>query len=160
MNEMTGAERKALIDDIMEKHRAGIETLGNCVRRLRLEVTGFDQETFAAMCGLSTRALYQLESDKGNPTLKTVDGVLRKFGLQMGIVAAQPKRKSTVRFVSGKVLAEAEAAAHAYQAMDSVMTKTRPDLAPKRGTKPQSAKQGNRKKELSHRSAHGKNPPV
>lgn len=146
MNEMTGAERKALINDIMAKHGAGIETLGTCVRRLRLEVTGFDQETFAAMCGLSTRALYQLESDKGNPTLKTVDGVLRKFGLQMGIVAAQPKRKSTIRFAYTKELAEASA--HAYQAIDSVMTKSQADLAPKRGTKPQPAKQNDRKNKL------------
>ena len=143
MNEMTGAERKTLIDDIMAKHGAGIETLGTCVRRLRLEVTGFDQETFAAMCGLSTRALYQLESDKGNPTLKTVDGVLRKFGLQMGIVAAQPKRKSTARFVDAKGLAEASA--HGHQVIDSVMTKAQADLAPKRGTKPPSAKRSHSK---------------
>lgn len=144
MNEMTGAERKALIDDIMAKHGAGVETLGTCVRRLRLEVTGFDQETFAAMCGLSTRALYQLESDKGNPTLKTIDGVLRKFGLQMGIVAAQPKRKSTARFVYAK--GQAEASAHAHQVMDSVVTKTATDLAPKRGSKPLSARLSDRKK--------------
>lgn len=142
MNEMTGAERKALIDDIMAKHGAGVETLGTCVRRLRLEVTGFDQETFAAMCGLSTRALYQLESDKGNPTLKTIDGVLRKFGLQMGIVAAQPKRKSTARFVYAK----GQASAHAHQVMDSVVTKAATDLAPKRGSKPLSARLIDRKK--------------
>ncbi|MGG2396711.1 helix-turn-helix domain-containing protein [Pseudomonas sp. SH1-B] len=146
MNEMTGAERKALIDDIMAKHGAGLETLGTCVRRLRLEVTGFDQETFAAMCDLSTRALYQLESDKGNPTLKTIDGVLRKFGLQMGIVAAQSKRKSTVRSVHAKGLVEASV--HGYQATDSVVTKVRTEPAPKRGSKPQSSRRGDRKKEL------------
>ncbi len=64
------------------------------IRRLRLEVTGFDQQTFAQMCGMSTRALYQLETDKGNPTLSTVDSILRKFGLRMGLMAAMPSSSS------------------------------------------------------------------
>lgn len=88
MNKMTGEQRKQLIDDIMAQHASGIESLGTAIRRLRLEVTGFDQETFAAMCSMSTRALYLLESDKGNPTLGTVDSILRKFGLRLGLMSA------------------------------------------------------------------------
>ncbi|MEH6499036.1 MAG: helix-turn-helix transcriptional regulator [Pseudoalteromonas distincta] len=88
MKAMTGEQRKQLIDEIMALQSGGELTLGMAVRRLRLEITGFDQATFAQMCGMSTRALYQLETDKGNPTLSTIDSILRKFGLRMGIMAA------------------------------------------------------------------------
>ncbi|SDT89139.1 helix-turn-helix domain-containing protein [Halopseudomonas salegens] len=100
MNTMTGEQRKQLIDEIIQMHTDGEITLGMAIRRLRLEVTGFDQETFAEMCGMSTRALYQLETDKGNPTLSTVDSILRKFGLRMGLMAALPANRS--RVITGK----------------------------------------------------------
>lgn len=96
MKTMTGVERKQLIEEIMRLHAEGESTLGMAIRRLRLEVTGLDQETFAQMCGMSTRALYQLETDKGNPTLNTVDSILRKFGLRMGLMAALPASKRRV----------------------------------------------------------------
>ncbi|HZX18288.1 MAG TPA: helix-turn-helix transcriptional regulator [Pseudomonas sp.] len=98
MKTMSGELRKQLIDEIIQLHTEGELTLGMAIRRLRLEVTGFDQETFAHMCGMSTRALYQLETDKGNPTLSTVDSILRKFGLRMGLMTAiaPSKRPSLV----------------------------------------------------------------
>ena len=88
MKTMSGEQRKQLIEAITQLHTDGELTLGMAIRRLRLEVTGFDQETFAHMCGMSTRALYQLETNKGNPTLSTVDSILRKFGLRMGLMTA------------------------------------------------------------------------
>ncbi|AOE84037.1 helix-turn-helix domain-containing protein [Pseudomonas sp. TCU-HL1] len=88
MKAITNEERKRLIDDIMTRHAMGEETLGTAIRRLRLEVTGLDQDTFAAMCTLSTKALYQIEKDKSNPTINTIDGILRKFGLRLGLAMA------------------------------------------------------------------------
>ena len=98
MNNMTGEQRKQLIEDIMAQHAGGRETLGTAIRRLRLEVTGLDQESFAAMCDMSTRALYLVETDKGNPTLSTVDSILRKFGLRLGLMSlsAPQSMKPTV----------------------------------------------------------------
>lgn len=87
MKSITHEQRKALIDDIKMQHEKGSETLGISIRRLRLEVTGFDQKTFATMCNMSTKALYQIETDKGNPTLSTIDSILRKFGLRLGLAS-------------------------------------------------------------------------
>lgn len=87
MSTATPEKRRKLIDDIMQQHAMGNETLGTAIRRLRLEVTGFDQDTFAAMCNLSTKALYQIEKDKGNPTLGTLESILRKFGLRLGLMS-------------------------------------------------------------------------
>ncbi|WP_374437982.1 helix-turn-helix domain-containing protein [Pseudomonas panipatensis] len=86
MKTITPEERRLLIDDIAMQHTMGVETLGMAIRRLRLEVTGLDQETFAAMCRMSTKALYLIEKDKGNPTINVIDGILRKFGLNLGLV--------------------------------------------------------------------------
>lgn len=88
MNEDTSGGRVALLEDIATQHALGNETLGTAVRRLRLEVTGLDQETFALMCKMSTKALYQIEKDKGNPTLSTIDSIMRKFGLRLGLTRA------------------------------------------------------------------------
>ncbi|ATE79231.1 transcriptional regulator [Pseudomonas frederiksbergensis] len=88
MRENTNERRRELIDDIVMQHVTGIETLGTAIRRLRLEVTGFDQETFAAMCKMSTKALYQIEKDKANPTVNTLEAILRKFGLRLGLTIA------------------------------------------------------------------------
>lgn len=88
MKEITTERRKKLIDDIMMQHAMGNESLGTSVRRLRLEVTGLDQDTFAAMCSMSTKALYQIEKDKGNPTISTIEAILRKFGLRLGLTMA------------------------------------------------------------------------
>jgi len=84
----TNERRRELIDDIVMQHVTGIETLGAAIRRLRLEVTGLDQETLAVMCNMSTKALYQIEKDKGNPTISTIDSILRKFGLRLGLTMA------------------------------------------------------------------------
>ncbi|WP_417662357.1 helix-turn-helix domain-containing protein [Pseudomonas sp.] len=95
MKAVSGEQRKKLIEEIIQLHAEGELSLGMAIRRLRLEVTGFDQETFASMCDMSTRALYQLETDKGNPTLSTVDSILRKFGLRMGLMTAiAPSKRS------------------------------------------------------------------
>ena len=97
MSTPNSEQRKQIIDDIMQGHASGRETLGTSVRRLRLEVTGFDQATFAAMCNLSTKALYQIETDKGNPTLGTIEAILRKFGLRLGLVAGIPASSVSLR---------------------------------------------------------------
>lgn len=85
-------ERQKLIEDIKLQNVAGQETLGTTIRRLRVEVTGLDQETFAVMCNMSTKALYQLETDKGNPTINTLNGILRLFGMRMtlGSIGTMP----------------------------------------------------------------------
>lgn len=63
--------------------------LGDAVRRLRVEVTGLHQSQFARMCKVSVRTLVHIEHGEGNQTLKSLNAVLRPFGLQMGVVRVQ-----------------------------------------------------------------------
>lgn len=87
MTDIDPIDRQRIIEDIQSRNVMGQETLGMSIRRLRLEITGLDQATFAAMCKMSTKALYQLENDKGNPTLKTLNDILRLFGMRMTLGA-------------------------------------------------------------------------
>jgi DNA-binding XRE family transcriptional regulator len=34
------------------------------------------------------KALYQIEKDTGNPTINTLESILRKFGLRLGLTKA------------------------------------------------------------------------
>lgn len=98
MKNTTGEQRKQAVENTIEQHVSGCETLGTAIRWLRLEVIGLDQETFATMCNMSTRAPYLIETDKGNPTLSTLDSILRKFGLRLGLMStskSQDMNRST-----------------------------------------------------------------
>lgn len=79
-------EREALLNEIRDKLGTGELSTGQAVRRLRKEVTGLQQERFAALCRISARALRQLEQDDGNPTVQTLNSVFNPFGMQVGIV--------------------------------------------------------------------------
>lgn len=92
MKNLAPAERQRLIEDIKSRSAAGEESLGTSIRRLRLEVTGLDQDSFATMCKLTTKTLSLLENGKGNPTINTLNGILKPFGLAMtlGSMSYQP----------------------------------------------------------------------
>ncbi|MFA7893187.1 helix-turn-helix domain-containing protein [Pseudomonas putida] len=86
MKKLQPQQRAQLVEEIAQRNAAGLDSIGASIRRLRLEITGLDQETFATMCKISTKSLYELESGKSNPKLGTLEAVLRLFGLRMGIV--------------------------------------------------------------------------
>lgn len=79
-------ERGRLIREIEGALSLGEIGLGEAVKRLRTEVTGLQQNQFAGMCKISVRTLVHIEHGEGNQTLKSLNAVLRPFGLQMGVV--------------------------------------------------------------------------
>lgn len=136
MKKLQPEERAELVEDIVKRNAAGLDPIGASIRRLRLEVTGLDQETFAAMCKISTKSLYELESGKSNPKLSTLDAVLRLFGVRMGMVMTA-KDKPTATVVGnnvGQLKAGGPIAVAALQASSSVVA------GPKRGKSPAAAK--------------------
>ncbi len=62
--------------------------LGEVLRVLRAAHLRIDRDRFARMVRLSPRAIAELESGRANPTLQTLDQVLRPFGLRIGLVPA------------------------------------------------------------------------
>lgn len=90
MKEMTLEERKAYIQAVADEVAQGKLTLGGAVKRLRENILGLNQERFAMACKISKRALSQLEVDRGNPTLATLEAVFKKFGLTISLAHLNP----------------------------------------------------------------------
>lgn len=57
------------------------ETLRLLRKGLRLTVP-----EYARLSGVSARALHDIESGQGNPSLKTIEKLLSPFGLQIGVI--------------------------------------------------------------------------
>ena len=83
--------RQAKIQSIEDDLAQGKITLGEAVKRFRVEITQLQPTQYARMCKISVRTLIQIEHDEGNPTLKSLNAVFKPFGLQMGVVRRSRK---------------------------------------------------------------------
>lgn len=63
------------------------------VALLRRELR-FTLSEYSRLTGVSARVIQDIESGRGNPTLGTVEKLLRPFGLRLGVVSARPPRSS------------------------------------------------------------------
>ena len=67
-------------------------SLGEAVRRMR-EITGLSQKAYAErIVGISTRILAEIELDRGNPTVETLNKVGRPFGYTVGFIPTVRKQ--------------------------------------------------------------------
>ena len=97
MNPITEQHLKAMSRaELLEFVETGVEagdlSLGAALKILRKHITGLNQAGFAQMCGVSQRTLAALEADEGNPTLNTMNQILKLFGLRLGLTRIYQKR--------------------------------------------------------------------
>jgi DNA-binding phage protein len=80
-------QRKELLEDVAALIHQGEWRFGEAVRFLRAVVLRKNRHDFAQLVGLSTAALQKLEDrPDANPTLDTLNRVLRPFGGAVGVV--------------------------------------------------------------------------
>lgn len=80
-------QRKELLEDVAALVHRGEWRLGEAVRFLRAVVLRKSRHDFARLIGLSPAALQKLEDrPDANPTLDTMNRVLRPFGGAVGLV--------------------------------------------------------------------------
>jgi DNA-binding XRE family transcriptional regulator len=89
MKRLSPDERHAFFEALYPRVERGDLTLPELLRTLRVDLLGADQDTFARIGKVSVRTLRELEAGRGNPSLKTLQHLLRPFGLQM---APRPTR--------------------------------------------------------------------
>lgn len=65
-----------------------IDTIRMLRKGLRMTVP-----EYARLSGVSARALHDIESGQGNPSLKTIEKLLTPFGLQVGVI--RPRASTT-----------------------------------------------------------------
>lgn len=78
----------ALRDELHQAIAANIIDLADAVKLMQ-RISRLTQPEFAKHRGISTAALRQIISGKGNPTIETINKVVGIFGLEVGLV---PKR--------------------------------------------------------------------
>jgi transcriptional regulator with XRE-family HTH domain len=79
---------------LYEKLRTGEITIGQATRMMR-NIAGLTQKEYAAkVLGIFPRVLMDLEKDRGNPTLETLEKVAKPFGLKIGFVRPVPRTHS------------------------------------------------------------------
>jgi DNA-binding XRE family transcriptional regulator len=65
----------------------GLLTIGQATRRMR-KIVGMTQAEYAEkILRIYPRVLMEIERDRGNPTLETLEKIARPFGLKVGFVA-------------------------------------------------------------------------
>jgi len=75
-------EKEALYADIDQ----GLLTIGEATRRMR-RIVGMTQIEYAEkILKIYPRVLMEIERDRGNPTLETLEKIARPFGLKVGFV--------------------------------------------------------------------------
>ncbi len=80
-------QRKELLEDVATLVLQGQWRFGEAVRLLRAVVLGKSRHDFARIVGISLAALQKLEDrPDANPTLDTMNRVLRPFGGTVGLV--------------------------------------------------------------------------
>lgn len=85
MPEEIRAEKEALYADI----EAGRLTLGQTTRRMR-KIVGMNQTEYAEkVLKIYPRVLMEIERDRGNPTLETLEKIAAPFGLTVRFVRRQ-----------------------------------------------------------------------
>ena len=77
------------MEEVEQQLNNGDIEFGEAIKTLRKDITGLRQQEFAKLCGVSLRTLAQIESGKGNPTIKTLNQLLRLFGMKVGITMAR-----------------------------------------------------------------------
>jgi len=84
---MGALQRKELLEDVMALVHSGEWRFGEAVRFLRAVVLRLSRPDFAKLVGVSPAALQKVEErEDANPTLETLNRVLRPFGGAVGLV--------------------------------------------------------------------------
>lgn len=79
-------ERTSLRNAILAQLLKGELTQGQALKKLRVEVLGLNQERYTQLVKVSRLTLSEIENDKGNYSVATLNQVFRPMGLEVGIL--------------------------------------------------------------------------
>lgn len=86
IDQMRGQQRAAFLAVVEHLVRIERITMGQALRVLRAGFLGMSRAEYAERVGVSERELAKLETDRGNPTVRTLNRVFGPFGWRVGLV--------------------------------------------------------------------------
>lgn len=81
--DLTPEERAKIREEILAELQTEEIHLGQAIRRLRLKFTGLNQKQFGKIAGFSATTISAIERDPETGTVKTLNRILRKFGMHL-----------------------------------------------------------------------------
>lgn len=84
MPEENKSQRQIIFEELEKAHARGDLDIGSFVKRLRIDVAGMPRAMLAKACHISERSLANIEANEGNPTLNSLNSVLKPFGYRVG----------------------------------------------------------------------------
>ena len=81
--DLTPEERTKIREEIITELQTEEIPLGQAIRRLRLKFTGLNQKQFGRIAGFSATTISAIERDPETGTVKTLNRILRKFGMHL-----------------------------------------------------------------------------
>lgn len=81
--DLTPEERAKIREQILAELQTEEIHLGHAIRRLRLKFTGLNQKQFGKIAGFSATTISAIERDPETGTVKTLNKILRKFGMHL-----------------------------------------------------------------------------
>ena len=79
-------ERNNVRNEMIQALLSGEMTQGQALRKLRIEMLGVNQQQYMKMVQVSRQTLSNIENDKGNYSIETINQVFKPFGLELGLV--------------------------------------------------------------------------
>lgn len=79
-------ERNNVRNEIIKALLFGEMTQGQAIRKLRIEMLGINQQQYMKMVKVSRQTLSNIENDKGNYSVETINQVFKPFGLELGLI--------------------------------------------------------------------------
>jgi transcriptional regulator with XRE-family HTH domain len=83
--DLTPQERSEIRQQILTELQSEEIHLGQAIRQLRLKFTGLNQKQFGRIAGFSATTISAIERDPETGTVKTLNKILRKFGMHLTI---------------------------------------------------------------------------
>lgn len=89
-------QREAMLLELLQHFIEDKLSQGELLMQLRKKVLGFSQERYSALVGISRRTLSDIEQDKENTTLSTLNRPFKSSGLKLGVLPRQPHMLKTL----------------------------------------------------------------
>lgn len=86
---LNGLDRNTKRNEIIHQLLLNEISQGQALKKLRIEVLGISQIQYLKLINVSRQTLSDIENDKGNYSIETLNQVFKPMGLQLGLLPIQ-----------------------------------------------------------------------
>ena len=94
LRQMSPEQKETFLLQALQKMMIGELTQGQLLKRFRKELLRQNQSQFAGLVKISRRTLSDIENDRGDMTIETLNRAFGLFGLKLGLVPKSPAKAS------------------------------------------------------------------